>query len=58
MIAPVKSYYLLQSAYWLQQLLVLALGLEKPRKDFVELIVHHIVTLWLIGCVRLACSEP
>ncbi|KAF8591529.1 longevity assurance proteins LAG1/LAC1 [Ramaria rubella] len=44
-----KSYYLLHSAYWLQQLLVLALRLEKPRKDFAELVVHHIVTLWLIG---------
>ncbi|KDN47483.1 hypothetical protein RSAG8_03623, partial [Rhizoctonia solani AG-8 WAC10335] len=44
-----KSYYLLQASYWIQQLLVLALGLEKPRKDFVELIIHHIVTIYLIG---------
>ncbi|GJJ07563.1 hypothetical protein Clacol_001765 [Clathrus columnatus] len=44
-----KSYYLLHSAYWTQQLLVLALRLEKPRKDFTELVIHHIVTLWLIG---------
>jgi hypothetical protein len=44
-----KQYYLLQSAYWLQQLLVLALRIEKPRKDFAELAMHHVVTLWLIG---------
>ncbi|KZO93741.1 longevity assurance proteins LAG1/LAC1 [Calocera viscosa TUFC12733] len=44
-----KSYYLLQSSYWLQQLLVMVLGIEKPRKDFWELVAHHIVTLWLIG---------
>jgi very-long-chain ceramide synthase len=44
-----KTYYLLHSAYWLQQLFVLVLGLEKPRKDFSELVLHHLVTLWLIG---------
>jgi len=22
---------------------------EKPRSDFVELVAHHIVTLWMIG---------
>lgn len=44
-----KRYYLMQSAYWCQQLLVLVLGLEKPRKDYLELIAHHIVTLWLVG---------
>jgi very-long-chain ceramide synthase len=44
-----KNYYLMQFSYWLQQLLVLALRLEKPRKDFVELVIHHLVTLWLIG---------
>ncbi|TIB90562.1 longevity assurance proteins LAG1/LAC1 [Wallemia mellicola] len=44
----IKLYYLLQTSYWLQQMLVLILGLEKPRKDFNELIMHHIVTLWLV----------
>ncbi len=44
-----KRYYLMQSAYWCQQLLVLVLGLEKPRKDYLELVAHHIVTLWLVG---------
>ena len=44
-----KMYYLLQASYWLQQAIVLCLQLEKPRKDFKELVGHHIVTLALIG---------
>ncbi|KAL8871300.1 MAG: hypothetical protein Q9174_002834, partial [Haloplaca sp. 1 TL-2023] len=46
--AMFKAYYLLQAAYWSQQALVLSLMLEKPRKDFRELVGHHIVTLALI----------
>ncbi|VDB90085.1 unnamed protein product [Peniophora sp. CBMAI 1063] len=49
MIPELKVYYLLQAAYWVQQLLVLALRLEKPRVDYNELVAHHIVTVWLIG---------
>jgi len=45
-----KFYYLFQAAYWTQQAIVLMLGMEKPRKDFKELVAHHIVTLALIGC--------
>ncbi|EGO01873.1 hypothetical protein SERLA73DRAFT_120521 [Serpula lacrymans var. lacrymans S7.3] len=44
-----KRYYLMHSAYWCQQFIVLLLRLEKPRSDYTELIAHHIVTLWLIG---------
>jgi len=44
-----KRYFLMHAAYWCQQLIVLLLGLEKPRKDYNELIAHHIVTLWLVG---------
>ncbi|KAI1795203.1 TLC domain-containing protein [Ganoderma leucocontextum] len=44
-----KAYYLVQAAYWCQQLIVLLLGLEKPRKDYYELVAHHFVTLWLVG---------
>jgi len=44
-----KFYYLFQGAYWAQQALVLVLGMEKPRKDFKELVGHHIVSLALIA---------
>ncbi|KAL8867471.1 MAG: hypothetical protein Q9198_008502 [Flavoplaca austrocitrina] len=43
-----KAYYLLQASYWAQQALVLCLGLEKPRRDYKELVGHHVVTLALI----------
>ncbi|KAG6830235.1 hypothetical protein H0H87_008792 [Tephrocybe sp. NHM501043] len=44
-----KRYYLMQMAYWCSELIVLGLGLEKPRKDYKELVAHHFVTLWLVG---------
>ncbi|KAJ2920100.1 hypothetical protein MD484_g341, partial [Candolleomyces efflorescens] len=44
-----KRYYLMQFSYWCQQFIVLILGLEKPRKDYKELVAHHFVTLWLVG---------
>ena len=47
-----KRYYLMQFAYWCQQMLILVLGVEKPRKDHWKLIAHHFVTLWLIGWVQ------
>ncbi|PNY27267.1 Sphingosine N-acyltransferase LAG1 [Tolypocladium capitatum] len=47
--AAFKFYYLFQAAYWAQQALVMLLGLEKPRKDFKELVVHHVVTLALVA---------
>lgn len=53
MIPPLKRYYLMQLAYWIQQAFVMILGLEKPRSDYKELVMHHLVTLWLIGYVRL-----
>lgn len=43
-----KVFYLGQAAFWLQQAVVLALQLEKPRKDYYELVFHHIVTMCLI----------
>lgn len=43
-----KAFYLLQAAFWGQQALVLLLRIEKPRKDFKELVFHHIVTVALI----------
>ncbi|OJD18275.1 hypothetical protein AJ78_01714 [Emergomyces pasteurianus Ep9510] len=47
--ADFKAYYLLEASYWAQQAIVLLLLLEKPRKDFKELVAHHIITLSLIG---------
>lgn len=47
--AEFKFYYLFQAAYWAQQAIVLMLGMEKPRKDYMELVGHHIVTLALIA---------
>jgi acyl-CoA-dependent ceramide synthase len=47
--ADFKFYYLFQAAYWAQQAIVLLLGMEKPRKDYKELVGHHIVSLALIG---------
>jgi acyl-CoA-dependent ceramide synthase len=44
-----KFYYLFQAAYWAQQAIVLSLGMEKPRKDYKELVGHHITTLFLIA---------
>jgi acyl-CoA-dependent ceramide synthase len=46
--AVVKAYYLLQASYWAQQAIVLLLMLEKPRKDFKELVAHHVITVALI----------
>jgi acyl-CoA-dependent ceramide synthase len=48
-LAIFKFYYLFQAAYWSQQAIVMLLGLEKPRKDFYELVAHHIITLTLIS---------
>jgi very-long-chain ceramide synthase len=43
-----KSFYLLQAANWAHLLVVLSLQLEKPRKDFLELVIHHLTTISLI----------
>lgn len=40
MVGPLKAYYLVQAGYWCQQTVILAAGVEKPRKDFKELIAH------------------
>lgn len=53
-----KRYYLMQMAYWIQQFLVLVLGLEKPRKDYVELVAHHVVTLWLVMYAHILYLDP
>ncbi len=35
-----KTYYLMQASYWMQQLIILVMGVERPRKDFPELVAH------------------
>ncbi|RIA93708.1 TLC domain-containing protein [Glomus cerebriforme] len=50
LISPlVKNYYLIQFGFWFQQITVLLLKIEKPRKDFVEMAAHHVITCLLIG---------
>jgi len=41
-----KSYILIQYAFWLQQLLVI--HIEARRKDHMQMLTHHIVTTILI----------
>ncbi|KAF9580882.1 sphingosine N-acyltransferase lag1 [Lunasporangiospora selenospora] len=47
--ATMKWYYLIQFAFWVQQLVLALLGIEKRRKDFLEFLVHHIITCLLVG---------
>jgi very-long-chain ceramide synthase len=44
-----KFYYLFQAAFWIQQALIMILGIEERRRDFRELVIHHVVTIGLIG---------
>jgi acyl-CoA-dependent ceramide synthase len=46
--AVFKFYYLFQAAFWVQQVIVMVLGQEKRRKDFKELIAHHVISIALI----------
>ncbi|GKU09619.1 unnamed protein product [Fusarium langsethiae] len=41
-----KSYMLAQLAFWLQQIIVV--NIEKRRKDYWQMISHHIVTIVLV----------
>ncbi|KAJ2773269.1 Sphingosine N-acyltransferase lag1 [Coemansia nantahalensis] len=47
MTALMKSYYLVQIGFWVQQIFVLLI--EEKRKDFVVMCVHHVVTCNLLG---------
>ncbi|KAF4828725.1 Sphingosine N-acyltransferase-like protein FUM18 [Colletotrichum tropicale] len=42
-----KIYILAQWAYWAQQ--VISVNIEEKRKDYVEMLVHHAITLSLIA---------
>src|SRR5271163_2125137 len=41
-----KWYYLVQFAFWLQQIVVV--NIEKRRKDHVQMFTHHVITCTLI----------
>ena len=41
-----KWYYLVQFAFWLQQLL--AVNIEQRRKDFTQMFSHHVVTCMMM----------
>ncbi|KAG0189289.1 sphingosine N-acyltransferase lag1 [Apophysomyces sp. BC1034] len=41
-----KTYYLMQMAFWFQQLYVI--HVEKRRKDHVAMVSHHIITIMLL----------
>jgi acyl-CoA-dependent ceramide synthase len=41
-----KLYYLVQIAFWLQQIIVI--NIEKRRKDYYQMFIHHIVTIALM----------
>jgi acyl-CoA-dependent ceramide synthase len=44
---PVKFYYLMQTAFYLHQVLIL--NAEARRKDHVQMMTHHVITIALIG---------
>jgi len=44
-----RGYYLLMLAFYIQALVSL-IFLDKPRSDYWEYLLHHLVTIFLIGC--------
>ena len=46
MTGPFKWYYLVQFAFWLQQILVV--NIEERRKDYLQMFTHHVITCALI----------
>ncbi|KAF7301312.1 Longevity-assurance protein [Mycena indigotica] len=45
--APLKFYYLTQTAFYTHQILIL--NAEAPRKDHYQMMAHHIITVFLMG---------
>ncbi|KAI9749677.1 MAG: sphingosine N-acyltransferase lag1 [Lichina confinis] len=41
-----KRYYLIQFAFWLQQIVVV--NIEERRKDYHQMLTHHIITCFLV----------
>ncbi|KAG5717256.1 Sphingosine N-acyltransferase lag1, partial [Termitomyces sp. T112] len=63
---PVKFYYLTQTAFYLHQVLIL--NAEARRKDHVQMMTHHIITIFLmttsyffnftrVGCVIMVLMD-
>jgi hypothetical protein len=52
MTPEIKTYYLLQLSYWIQQMLVLVLKIEKPRSDYVELCIRASGAQWLANATE------
>lgn len=44
---PIKLYYLTQTAFYLHQVLIL--NAEARRKDHVQMMTHHVITIILVG---------
>ncbi|KAJ7117665.1 TLC domain-containing protein [Mycena epipterygia] len=44
--APVKFYYLTQTAFYMHQMLIL--NAEAPRKDHCQMMSHHVITVFLM----------
>ncbi|KAF8897488.1 TLC domain-containing protein [Infundibulicybe gibba] len=44
---PVKLYYLTQTAFYLHQVLIL--NAEARRKDHLQMMTHHVITVFLMG---------
>jgi very-long-chain ceramide synthase len=42
-----KSYYLIQLAFWLHMIVVTCI--EVRRSDFWMMLVHHCITSWLVA---------
>lgn len=42
-----KGYYLVQVAFWAQQVLVVSI--EKRRKDYAQIFTHYVITCMLIS---------
>ncbi|KAH9482972.1 Sphingosine N-acyltransferase lag1 [Psilocybe cubensis] len=64
--APVKIYYLTQNAFYLHQILVI--NAEARRKDHIQMMSHHIITIFLmvgsyfcdftrVGCVIMVLMD-
>lgn len=43
---PMKWYYLVQFAFWIQQIIVV--NIEERRKDHWQMFIHHIITCLLM----------